>query len=695
MSREKKSIKERLRAKAAATIDLIPPPEIDHHALFVKMKEQRVIEKVVVTFNTLHDFLILASRCGDYTTAYRAAEKICQRAHSEPDFYQSVIPHHHLVCRNIFLLEKMMYNPSLISTKAKDSSSKKSKAKEGVRVERVVDGAVKDITARPCTVTDELPDNVVVNKPPIIAIYAYDSTSKWDPNSVKGGIAGSEEAIIYAGAELARKGFKVYVYAAPPPNSPWSLPLSNPCYRQDSEMFTHPSHTIPDAIICWRRINTHSLAKDITMMMTDRGVTQYQADRYHHQLIHPFTGVSYRKDSDKTLYYNTLSVAAASAKRAEFDMKLQQLQKAHPEKHIQMIQPQWSLPFIDKHHATACGAVAGSTSKWSHEKKCNIFYWPHDISTFWINDRDVSALSGAFYLSEYHREGHIRFTSKMAEVPTTIIGNGLIATDFMREVKKVNPYSMMYISNASRGLKRALECWPTIRAKYPTATLKIAYGREHHGTLSAEESKAIWGKVESMKGLGVIEVGKLGHTALHQLCMETSYLLYPCTSTAETYCISLLKALAAGCECFITRVGAMKETMHPECPAVEQITTDAEMKVFTEVVMARLEADTNFPELLAERRVRYRAHALKQTWDHVTDVWLDAIFPAIKIARESKEGKSAVAEVGEKKRSSVKDDVVAVKHDAESAGDAADNAGDAATVKEAEVASAFIYHAAR
>lgn len=52
----------------------------------------------------------------------------------------------------------------------------------------------------------------------------------WDPDSIKSGITGSEEAVIYAAEELVRHGYKVIVFGVPPENSLHSFPSANPRY---------------------------------------------------------------------------------------------------------------------------------------------------------------------------------------------------------------------------------------------------------------------------------------------------------------------------------------------------------------------------------------------------------------------------------------------------------------------------------
>jgi len=69
----------------------------------------------------------------------------------------------------------------------------------------------------------------------------------WDPDSIHKGISGSEEAVIYASQELARLGYKVFVFNEPPQGSKHSLPEANPRFIN-----YFPDHFHFDIIIACR-----------------------------------------------------------------------------------------------------------------------------------------------------------------------------------------------------------------------------------------------------------------------------------------------------------------------------------------------------------------------------------------------------------------------------------------------------------
>lgn len=81
-----------------------------------------------------------------------------------------------------------------------------------------------------------------------IFTYKVQGMNPWDPESIKTGITGSEETVIYMAEKLAKLGNQVTVFADPPKNSPHSLATANPRYVAYD--FNDGSHL--DIAISWR-----------------------------------------------------------------------------------------------------------------------------------------------------------------------------------------------------------------------------------------------------------------------------------------------------------------------------------------------------------------------------------------------------------------------------------------------------------
>jgi glycosyltransferase involved in cell wall biosynthesis len=81
-----------------------------------------------------------------------------------------------------------------------------------------------------------------------IITYKVPALKPWDPDTIRTGITGSEEAVIYVSQKLADLGFKVVVFSDPPSGSLHSLPQANPRFVPFD--FEYPG--LLDVAISWR-----------------------------------------------------------------------------------------------------------------------------------------------------------------------------------------------------------------------------------------------------------------------------------------------------------------------------------------------------------------------------------------------------------------------------------------------------------
>jgi glycosyltransferase involved in cell wall biosynthesis len=96
------------------------------------------------------------------------------------------------------------------------------------------------------------------SEPTIAIITALAEGAKpWDPDSIRSGITGSEEAVIYVSGALAKLGYKVLVFGEPPEGSPHSLVGANPRF------LSLRSNSIPkvEIAIAWRMPKIGALLK--------------------------------------------------------------------------------------------------------------------------------------------------------------------------------------------------------------------------------------------------------------------------------------------------------------------------------------------------------------------------------------------------------------------------------------------------
>lgn len=109
---------------------------------------------------------------------------------------------------------------------------------------------------------------------PTIGIYTFavNGQKAWDPSSVKTGITGSEEAVIYMSEELAKLGYQVVVIGSPPENSPYSAPEANPRYVP----FDYKPEQKFDIAISWRMPDAAKRLREVA-----KKVYLWPHDTYH------------------------------------------------------------------------------------------------------------------------------------------------------------------------------------------------------------------------------------------------------------------------------------------------------------------------------------------------------------------------------------------------------------------------------
>lgn len=158
--------------------------------------------------------------------------------------------------------------------------------------------------------------------------------------------------------------------------------------------------------------------------------------------------------------------------------------------------------------------------------------------------------------SQYHR-------SRLPDVSDekfVIIPNG-IDTEQFKNPKKVKN-NMVWTSSYDRGLEHLLKMWPDIRKEVPDVTLDVYYGFNLYDTtpLGRMPVGKAW-KAKMLKLLaqeGVTDHGRVGTEEVAEAYKKADIFAYP-TDFPEICCISLTKAMAAGCVPITTDYATMKE----------------------------------------------------------------------------------------------------------------------------------------
>lgn len=104
------------------------------------------------------------------------------------------------------------------------------------------------------------------------------------------------------------------------------------------------------------------------------------------------------------------------------------------------------------------------------------------------------------------------------------------------------PKQCFYASSPDRGLMTLLRAWPKVHAAHPDATLKVTYGAPEYDIP------------------GVEFIGEADEATMNQLYRESDVWCHPANG-GELYCITGIKAQAAGCVPVIIPAMALQETV--------------------------------------------------------------------------------------------------------------------------------------
>lgn len=205
------------------------------------------------------------------------------------------------------------------------------------------------------------------------------------------------------------------------------------------------------------------------------------------------------------------------------------------------------------------------------------YVWLHDTNPESVfTPTRLERVNKIFVLSQYHRSLY----PNIPDEKFIVSANGLNPKHFegIAEEKR-DKNKCMYISAPNRGLLTLLEMWPKIRESCHEAELYWAYGWDTYDIMMKTNPSARAYKEACVKLLdqpGVHELGRIGHEELAEHLKTTNVWVYP-TEFTEIFCISAIKAQAAGAVPVTTNVAALDETVqYGKKLAVSDISTNTE-----------------------------------------------------------------------------------------------------------------------
>lgn len=169
------------------------------------------------------------------------------------------------------------------------------------------------------------------------------------------------------------------------------------------------------------------------------------------------------------------------------------------------------------------------------------------------------AVDGTMVLSDFHA----RQIAAQGAVKLIKVANGVPREHFEDDIGKWDrdQFSVVYSSCPSRGLRHLLAMWPRVKERVPQAKLDIYYDWSMIASAQPEWYIELLADMEKVKDLGVVHHGGVDHAALNTALKRANVWAYSHfdNPTVETFCISAVKASAAGATVLTVPNGAVPE----------------------------------------------------------------------------------------------------------------------------------------
>ena len=165
----------------------------------------------------------------------------------------------------------------------------------------------------------------------------------------------------------------------------------------------------------------------------------------------------------------------------------------------------------------------------------------------------LSKIDKIFIKSQAHRV----LMPNIPDEKFVIVPNGI--DDVFNQGIERDPMLLINTSSPDRSLGTLLDLFSEVKKQVPEAKLKWAYGWKVFDVVNSNNKEPMmWKKLitDKMQELGVVDLGRIGHTQIAKLYQEASILAYP-SEFYEIDMISLSKAQASGAIPVTTDFAAM------------------------------------------------------------------------------------------------------------------------------------------
>lgn len=239
----------------------------------------------------------------------------------------------------------------------------------------------------------------------------------------------------------------------------------------------------------------------------------------------------------------------------------------------------------------------------------NVYLWTHDVLPIFkkhssIIQIHIKKFKGIIAISQWQKE-FMKQKLGIAESSFILSRNAIYTERFLSTPPKI-PFRFIYTSDASRGLHHLIHMMPSIKARYPLTTLSI------FTKINLIDQEL----VDKIRSLDYVTLnGRVTQDVISYELLRSDIWLYP-TDFEETYCISALEAMAAGCLVATVKYAGLQYTV-----GNRGIMCEAPIEKHYDTLLKKLFFVIDHPEIKTQYVSKAREWALTQTYQSLALEW--------------------------------------------------------------------------
>ena len=238
----------------------------------------------------------------------------------------------------------------------------------------------------------------------------------------------------------------------------------------------------------------------------------------------------------------------------------------------------------------------------------NVYLWVHDVLPIFRNHSSrqihTKKFKGIITVSQWQKD-FIKQKLGINDSSFILSRNAIYVDRFLTSTPKI-PFRFIYTSDATRGLRHLIHMIPKIKERYPLTTLAIFTKIEF-----IEEDL-----LETIQSIDYITLNKrVSQDVISHEMLKSDVWLYP-TDFEETYCISALEAMAAGCLVATVKYAGLQYIV-----GNRGIMCEAPIEKHYDVLLNKLFFVLDHPEIKEQYVTKARDWALTQTYQSLALEW--------------------------------------------------------------------------